>query len=209
MKYSSVCLPASVARANPPFIFRNYPPSPVLPPRASLPNRLCHRPSPPSLPTTFTLVPSSSSSSNSASPGPQPNHPPSRASVPFATPPPLHRYCLVFSCTETGISNLWSSVTSPLISAPTVWTNRAPVLHLDDVYGLSFSIPFFLRTSALNWDTPMTRCVELKGSRCETVFGEFPVTKGYKVLVVFESYGVVGCIIRCFGQRTVLSFFYI
>lgn len=42
MKYSSVCLPGSVARASPPFIFRNYPPSPVLPPRASLPCRI-HR----------------------------------------------------------------------------------------------------------------------------------------------------------------------
>lgn len=31
-----------MARASPPFIFRNYPPSPVLPPRASLPCRI-HR----------------------------------------------------------------------------------------------------------------------------------------------------------------------
>lgn len=40
MKYSSVWLPASVARPSPPFIFRNYPPRPVLPPQASLPNCL-------------------------------------------------------------------------------------------------------------------------------------------------------------------------
>ena len=53
MKYSSVCLPGSVARASPPFIFRNYPPSPVLPPRASLPCRLHLFQSPA---TTFNLA---------------------------------------------------------------------------------------------------------------------------------------------------------
>lgn len=89
-----------MARASPPFIFRNYPPRPVLPPQASLPNCLHHlrlhhrqlaatlRPADPPSPWSSSPSNSSSRAASSSPFEPSPLDPPTPPRFSSSTPGP-------------------------------------------------------------------------------------------------------------------------